>query len=793
MNTLDFFITFFISLILIILSSMFFNSYFFSYKKKKTKEDILILEKSIFTLICYSFYLIVCLFCFLDDGQTKLVRKNIFKLQILIYNIFITGFIIFRLFLSFEFYLTFKKTNYSFNSIIYNTKFQLWYEIILILTCFILNYSNIISLNNFEYSDNIPFFLFDEFKWFIFLIISFGSLTFYLFTFNIIQPIIFKTKRKFIKICIKNIFLSLLNLFFSIFNGFGISLYKIRGEQPENNFYNISSYISLFLILIEYIIEMYYLCQSKFCFYKLRSTLVYSLRKIIKKERERRKSQNLNLNSLLEDENSNLSLNSSSVESSISLDSITIPGDEELIECYKNGFIFEDYILDFYEQILNISLISIIKIYKTPQFSERKQTRKLREAFNISNTLSSEKSKSNSHNFSLNKIDCKNYQYFKNKNKDDFRDYNSVLFDIESLVNEYYDLNINISSYNNNNIINVLNFKNINIENVIQSLLNHFNIFNIFKDLSNYKSLICSNVKEEYFNHLNNFSLKSYDKEYQIHIFPKDNYTNELDTILEKYFVYITNTSNTFLPLLFGVFSISINNIEPFLIFITNNTLVENIQKDSFSFWQLIRFSNNKVESVSSSQSLNKSYIVKNDPIFERSYEIETKEDDLNHNKIILQNYNDFIEILQKDLNVLKNMNLNNFNLLMMYYEYENTLKHEKKGKISIQKKGSKVEIINVSSINDSEDSTLSNQNDIENQIQNDIIDNNLNDDNFLDLNNDINICSYDGTFHHFNCLCYFMFENLFDLKKSLFKNNIWDNFSKNIQKYFAEYKKKKE
>ena len=117
----------------------------------------------------------------------------------------------------------------------------------------------------------------------------------------------------------------------------------------------------------------------------------------------------------------------------------------------------------------------------------------------------------------------------------------------------------------------------------------------------------------------------------------------------------------------------------------------------------------------------------------------------------------------------------------------------KKKGKISIQKKGSKVEIINIGSINDSNNSTISFSNEIENQFINDNIDNNLNDDNFLDLNDEINICSYDGTFHHFNCLCYFMFENLFDLKKSLFKNNIWENFSKNIQKYFAEYKKKKE
>ena len=40
----------------------------------------------------------------------------------------------------------------------------------------------------------------------------------------------------------------------------------------------------------------------------------------------------------------------------------------------------------------------------------------------------------------------------------------------------------------------------------------------------------------------------------------------------------------------------------------------------------------------------------------------------------------------------------------------------------------------------------------------------------FDDFSNKINISSFDGTFHHFNCLCYFMFENLFDTN-SFFQN----------------------
>ena len=306
---------------------------------------------------------------------------------------------------------------------------------------------------------------------------------------------------------------------------------------------------------------------------------------------------------------------------------------------------------------------------------------------------------------------------------------------------------------------------------------------------SSFESLIFFNVKSEYFNSLKNLSLKTKDKEYQIDIFEGKTISNELDSILEKYFVHISNTTNTFLPLLLGVFIIEINDIQPILLFISRNSIVENIQKDTYSFWQLVRFSNNNVLSLSSSQSINNSYIVKNDPIFERSYEIETKEDDINHNKIILKNYNEFMDILNKDISILKSLNLTRYNLLMMYYEYENEQKHEKKGKITIKKKGSKAEIVNIGSINNSEKSTFSIPNEDDNLFDDDF-DLNNNNNEIIDLNNNINVCSYDGTFHHFNCLCYFMFENIFDLKKSFFqKENYSNNFLNNMNKYFAEFK----
>ena len=785
METFDFILTFFLGLIIVLLSSMFFNAYFFDYKKKKNKEDILILEKSILTLICYIFYMIICFYCAFDDDDSTNLRFYLYKYQLNLFNLFITIFFIIRLFMSLEFYYYFKNPNYIFNSIIYNYKKHFWYEIILIIIPFLLNYP-IIKTYKFFDKDNklIPFYLFDEFKWFILIIISFSALTIYLKSYNIVRLFSFKSKQKFKKVCKKNILLSILYLSFSLFHGFKILYIKIKGKPIDEIYYS-SSYSSLILILLDYLIELYFLVISKFCQYKLRQTLIGSIRKTFIKSENSTKIENINtlLNSV-----SDFSEDSSSSTFTSNIST----GDEELVECYRNGYIFEDYIYDYYDEILNISLLSIFNVYQVKTFSERSQTRSLRKAFNVSNTLSMSKSKSNS-NFSVNQIPHNQYNFIRSEKKNDFNRFENILFgkELENLIldKDLY-LNVKISSFYNHNILEVLNAHNSKVVNITNSLLKHMNVNNkLIDNSSSFESLIFFNVKSEYFNSLKNLSLKTKDKEYQIDIFEGKTISNELDSILEKYFVHISNTTNTFLPLLLGVFIIEINDIQPILLFISRNSIVENIQKDTYSFWQLVRFSNNNVLSLSSSQSINNSYIVKNDPIFERNYEIETKEDDINHNKIILKNYNEFMDILNKDISILKSLNLTRYNLLMMYYEYENEQKHEKKGKITIKKKGSKAEIVNIGSINNSEKSTFSIPNEDDNLFDDDF-DLNNNNNEIIDLNNNINVCSYDGTFHHFNCLCYFMFENIFDLKKSFFqKENYSNNFLNNMNKYFAEFK----
>ncbi len=753
--------------------------------------------------------MINCLYYILNytnnNDNVSSEAKIISLIQLHCYNIFIPAFFIIRLFMSLEFFLMFKRPNHIFNSIIYNYQYKVYYEMIILiislgtyfidLKFFSNNIDIIIRKNNLYFS---PFYLFDFYKWSILSISSFISFSLYLNTFKLIKNFVFKTQNKLLIICKKNIFLSFLYITYSIIQGIGLSITKItqKSNSTKNydNFNLISSISSLILILFDYIIEFYYLSISKFSQYKLRNTLIGIIGKKLRKEETNidnipigKESYSLSFTSFS---------SSFSTEKSDSL--IAVPGDEDLITCYNNGFIFEDYIFDYYDTIINISLISIYNIYQTSQFSKRAQTRNIRKAFDISNSLSV--SGLPQGNFSSNLIHDNTYNFKINSKKNDFKKFEHV-FSFQNDRDFHQSLsylNVDISVFNISNIIEILNARNLNIDNVINSIISHTKN----KDKNIIESLISSNINDKYFQYLNNMSLKTKDKEYQIDIFhtKMNDFNESFDNFLQRYFFHTVSNSSSFLPIILGIFKIKINNFTPLLMIITKNSLTENCQNDSYSFWQLVRFNNNKkVLSLSSSQNINESLIVQNDPIFERTYEVETKKDDPNLNKIMLKNYDEFIDILNKDLQCLKLFKVYHFKLLMMYYEYENTQKHEKGGKITIKKKGSKAEIINIGSINNSEKSAFSIPNEDEflanddldlNNNNNDVIDLNNNNNDVIDLNNNINICSYDGTFHHFNCLCYFMFENIFDLNKSFFLKEKYSNdFLNNMNKYFAEFK----
>ena len=62
---------------------------------------------------------------------------------------------------------------------------------------------------------------------------------------------------------------------------------------------------------------------------------------------------------------------------------------------------------------------------------------------------------------------------------------------------------------------------------------------------------------------------------------------------------------------------------------------------------------------------------------------------------------------------------------------------------------------------------------------------------NDLDSIDNSNMNGYEGLFDNFNCLCYFTFENIFDIRNRQSINDAYYNsFKDNILCYFTDYKK---
>ena len=186
---------------------------------------------------------------------------------------------------------------------------------------------------------------------------------------------------------------------------------------------------------------------------------------------------------------------------------------------------------------------------------------------------------------------------------------------------------------------------------------------------------------------------KTYDKNITLDIFDTDEddinifrkgANNSLAQLLDQYFTYIhgKGVNGTFIPSLIGVFTIKINDFKTLLVLVTRNSLVENVPKNHFSYWQLLRILKGKPQKVATSQFSRGNSLVKDDPIFDRAFQIETIKDNPNYNKIAVKNYNDFQNIINSDIEFLRQVGAKNFDLLLMYYQFENTQKHEKQGQI---------------------------------------------------------------------------------------------------------------
>ena len=62
---------------------------------------------------------------------------------------------------------------------------------------------------------------------------------------------------------------------------------------------------------------------------------------------------------------------------------------------------------------------------------------------------------------------------------------------------------------------------------------------------------------------------------------------------------------------------------------------------------------------------------------------------------------------------------------------------------------------------------------------------------NLMDYSEKISMIGYEGVFDSFNCLCFFTFENIFDIKKKSIPTNFYTNFQNKILENFTSFKEK--
>ena len=847
MAILDFF-NFIIGLFLLILTIIIFDP-INKRKKLKVKEDQLFLQKTLLTTIFFGFIILTAILFIFQAYDSKIL----YLIELFFFNFYIIGIVLYNFFLSYELYSTYINPVHFFNRLFKQKKNNYVQEFIIFFISILALGIDIFLFYNFyqykikyqESNANEQYFCNDstifiiiggEWKGFFIIILCLISLIILYRINSKIQKFSFKNQEKLYNLISKRKMSNGLYLVYGLF----YVLPVVTGVKITE-FYNIFG-ASFFMIIIcnDFIIHISIISTTKFCEFRLKRTLLGYFCSCFYNPLKYTSSSTPLVNESSINEVTGMSTFQN--ETTTALDIIANnPLDKELVSIYKNGIFVEDYFYHYFDQILNIITMSIFHAYNSNNFSAQANEQRLSTNIKIGDvsSIGGTMQSINASNFgnktvfnSQNDVGDETaiFNFLKNMEKDDYHRFKEVLENGIKIRNNNNYLNISLKSFFTQRCVESIYDQKLKGKNIANSMLNHIILTNNARNKnfenpnSCYWSLLASNGKEEYFNKLKHTCIKTHDKNYILDIFDSDDEeisftdkskNNSISILLDKYFTYIhgKGVNGTFIPSLVGVFKIKINEFKTLLIFITRNSLVENVPKNFYTYWQLIRFLKEKPQKLASSQ-FNSGTLVKDDPIFERSFQIETKKDNPNYNKIFLKNYMDFVETIQADLEFLKQCGVQNFDLLLMYYEYENTQKHEKQGAIKIKQTNFGTEIVEESLpkggiFDEGGASPISKFGSKmpesigggflsmgggfldDNDFGGKNLNINANKGNLIDIDEKINISGYDGVFDSFNCLCFFTFENVFDIRKRLsLAINYYNNFLNKIMENFTEYKK---
>ena len=837
------FLDFVLSIFLIFLTIVIFHP-INKYKRFKAKEDQLFLQKILITTLFFCFFLLFNILSFFDEE----IKKHVYLASNFFFNTFFVLILLYNLMMTIEIYRTYVNPVHYFNRLFRQKQYNYIPELIILIIAIIsLSVDLGIAFNKLkeeseENNDDLTLsylFLIAEWKPFVIIIISIICIIFYCKLKSLISNFYFNHQEKLLNVISKRSMNNYLYLVFGIFYLFPLIEKIIKNSSSNSEYVKLFGTLFFYIVIIDdYFIHLSEISTSKFCEYPLKRTLLgYFCSCFYKPKKAKTGAMAPLIGESSVYEKTELTGFQNDFSSSLDLVSNRV-SDKELISVYKNGLFIEDYFLSYFDQILNIITSSLNQAYNSKYFSTQANEQTLTSKLKIEDisaiggnmkdtSVSAIGTKTVVNTKSELGDDTVKFNITKNIETDDLKRFQNILENRLLVKNHNNFLNISLNSFFTPRCLESIYNQKIKGRHVSNSLLSHM-IFSPYaknknpdNPNANYWSLFASNAKEQYFNKMKNTSIKTFDKQFTIDLFDTDNgelnFSEKGDNsilaqLLDQYFTYIhgKGINGTFIPSLVGVFKIKINNFKTLLVFITKNSLVENAINNNYSHWQLLRIMKGKPQKVASSQVNSGSTLVKDDPIFERAFQIETIKDNPNYNKIAFKNYNDFQSIIQSDIEFMRQVGGKNFDLLLMYYEFENTQKHEKQGAIKIRQTNQGAEIVEESLPEDFLDDEMSGTTPISKPKKKSIDFLSMGNGGFLDednFGNDYNMKKvmnaldkddnnymngFEGLFDNFNCICFFTFENVFDIRKrEAINDSFYANFRENILSNFTEYKNK--
>lgn len=447
-----------------------------------------------------------------------------------------------------------------------------------------------------------------------------------------------------------------------------------------------------------------------------------------------------------------------------------------MMNLYNNiGYIVDDYIVEMFDYIVNIGLLSMNEMYNCYYLDKPYIKNTQQNSITITKTNTALLSDSNLlvNNNPSNKLVFNKDTLLYSFNQSNKMKVNST---VDIFFRKIQNLSVEIESLYTTQIRNLIEKYNISIPSISTSLLSN-----------KFTSLLSKNVKENhYFKSLQSLVLKTYDKHLLIEIHNGNIIDEKMNLLLERYFQYLSEkTDNTFLPVLVGIFKIKINRFREILFFVSINPLVENIPSQFYNFWQLMKFKSNSknFEKVCSSKDKD-TFVITTELIFEKN------------KKFKISDFEHFKGIFNEDLQFLKSAHSYNFSLMILYYELD--LNNNNENKLGEEENDQKIELIfeieegmmtNSRTVN-----YLQNGNEDDTKIEGvlkEYSDNNQeNDAETLCLSNisseSLSKNGFNCVFGNFKGIVFFSFDNIFNVGGVFTKTtNFYKGYFKDVLEYF--------